>query len=197
VTSSGSDDADLVDAECAFNRLYDEHSRALHAYFLGRTGDAEAALDLLQEAFLRAWRTIQTLQSLPPNRWRYWLFAVARNLVTDHYRRRAAQTTVDAVLGDQMRDAARVGAPPDHTAARLEQAETMACLDRAIRGLPDDLRTALLLQVLGEMSSAQIGEMVGVPAGTVRYRIAVARRQLADAVRLLEEPASEEDGSVR
>lgn len=186
-----------ADAEGVFNRLYDEHSRTLHAYFLGRTGDAEAALDLLQDAFLRVWRTVQTVQSLPPDRRRYWLFATARNLVADYYRRRAAQTAVDAVLVGQRRGTDQAGPSPDQPGARLEQAETMACLDRAVRGLPDDLRTALLLQVLGEMSSAQIGELVDVPAGTVRYRIALARRQLVQAMRLLDEPASEEDASRR
>lgn len=59
---------------------------ALHVYFLGRTSNPEAALDLLQEAFLRAWRNAPTLRALSPERQRYWLSAVARNLVVDRHR---------------------------------------------------------------------------------------------------------------
>jgi RNA polymerase sigma-70 factor, ECF subfamily len=50
--------------------------------------------------------------------------------------------------------------------------------------LPEDLRTALLLQVMGRLSSSQIGEALEVPAGTVRYRIAMARKRLAELLRL-------------
>ena len=50
--------------------------------------------------------------------------------------------------------------------------------------LPEDLRTALLLQVMGRLSSSQIGEALEVPAGTVRYRIAMARKRLAEQLRL-------------
>src|SRR5919201_4834341 len=79
------------DPSALFTRLYDEHRRGVHAYVFGRTGDPEMALDLLQETFLRVWRHLPTVQGLAPERQRYWIFAVARNLVTDFYRSRAAQ----------------------------------------------------------------------------------------------------------
>jgi RNA polymerase sigma-70 factor (ECF subfamily) len=53
--------------------------------------------------------------------------------------------------------------------------------------LPEDLRTALVLQVMGRLSSTQIGEALGVPAGTVRYRIAMARKRMVELQRLDEE----------
>src|SRR4051794_9323569 len=81
-----------------FDELYDAHRATLHAYFLGRTGDAELALDLLQEVFLRAWRSIQTLEALPAERRHYWLFAIARNLVVDVYRKRGAADAANARL---------------------------------------------------------------------------------------------------
>ena len=64
-----------------FDSIYDANHRALHAYFLGRTSDPEAALDLSQEAFLRVWRNVFKLRELTPQRQRYWLYAVAKNLV--------------------------------------------------------------------------------------------------------------------
>lgn len=166
------------DPQRRFDELYAEHHATLHAYFLGRTGDPELALDLLQELFLRAWRSIQTLDALPPERHVYWLYSVGRNLVVDSYRRRA---TADAAQ-DRLRQAPVEHAPtPETDALRHEQT---AELDAAIRRLPDDLREVLVLQVVGERNSTEIGEIVGRPAGTVRYQLAQARRILASELRL-------------
>src|SRR3954462_9559592 len=78
--------------EADFDVIYEEHQQSLHAFLLGRTGDPELALDLLQEAFTRAWRNLDTLLGLPSARQRAWLFAIGRNLVIDQYRSRATRT---------------------------------------------------------------------------------------------------------
>src|SRR5437763_8254538 len=91
--------------EAPFDALYEEHRQTLHAYFLGRTSDPELALDLLQEAFIRAWRNLEMLLALEPRRQRAWLFAIARNLVIDQYRGRAARTAAhDALAATVDRD---------------------------------------------------------------------------------------------
>ncbi len=172
---------DQLPPEALFERVYGEHNRALHAYFLGRTGDPEAALDLLQETCLRVWRRIEALRPVAPQERRYWLFAVARNVLTDHYRKRASGAAIEKALA---REWERLAPPPNEPAARLEEDERLRLLDRAIARLPEELRTSLLLQVLGEMTSAQIGQVLGKPAGTVRYQIALARRRLADEMGL-------------
>ena len=66
--------------EALFDGLYEAHRQSLHAYLLGRTSDAELALDLLQEAFVRAWRNLDAVTVLPEHRQRAWLFATGRNL---------------------------------------------------------------------------------------------------------------------
>ncbi len=169
--------------ESLFERLYAEHRQTLHAYFLGRTSDPELALDLLQEAFARAWRSVDTLRPLTPDRQRAWLFTVARNLVIDQYRGRATRAAVhDALIaaaeqGEQAAPAADVA---------IERDQELQLLDQAIGRLPEDLRTVLVLQVLGERTSAEIGELLDRPAGTVRYQLSRARRRLAEELRLLE-----------
>ena len=90
--------ADVPSGKPFFDRLYEQHRRALHAYFFGRTGDREAAEDLLQETFVRVWDNLRILQELEPHRCRYWLFAVVRNLLTDHYRTHAAQLVAEQEL---------------------------------------------------------------------------------------------------
>jgi len=160
-----------------FDDLYDAHQRTLHAFFLGRTSDRELALDLLQELFLRVWRSIQVLQALPAERRHYWLYSVARNLVVDTYRSRGAgQAAVERL---QRLTPPSVAEPPE---ASVIDDEQRARVDAAVATLPDDLRVVLVLQVLGERTSAEIGEILGRPPGTVRYQLAQARRRLASVL---------------
>lgn len=160
-------------AERDFDRLYAENQRAMHAYLLGRTGDREAARDLLQEVFLRAWRRVDAWSELPAERRRAWLFTVARNMVIDTYRgRRGVEIDLE--------DAGTVAAPAsEEPEARAERGERLTRLDLAIRRLPERLRVVLSLHVVGGLTSAQVGELLDEPAGTIRYRLNQARRQLA------------------
>lgn len=91
--------ADDSDPVACFDSIYEANSRALHAYFLGRTSDPEAALDLSQEAFLRTWRNVSKLRVLSPERRRYWLYAVAKNLVADNHRGLSRTTIAASRLG--------------------------------------------------------------------------------------------------
>jgi RNA polymerase sigma-70 factor (ECF subfamily) len=158
-----------------FDELYAAHQRTLHAFFLGRTADRELALDLFQETFLRAWRSVQMLAALPAERRHYWLYSVARNLVVDAYRHRGAGQAAQERL--QRLTLSAEEPPPEADVVGREQ---LAELDAAIRRLPDELRVVLVLQVVGERTSAEIGEIVGRPAGTVRYQLAQARTRLAE-----------------
>jgi RNA polymerase sigma-70 factor (ECF subfamily) len=166
---------DGTDAARDFDRLYEEHQRTIHAYLLGRTGDREAARDLLQEVFLRAWRHQATWRALPPERQRAWVFTVARNLVIDEHRGRTGLAPLE--------DVAEPAAPAaEEPAARAERAERLTILEQAIRALPERLRVVLSLHVVGGLTSAQVGELLGEPPGTVRYHLSIARRQLATAL---------------
>ena len=167
-----------------FDALYATHHATLHAYFLGKTSDAELALDLLQDAFVRAWRNLATLEGLPPERQRMWLFAVARNLVVDQYRWQATRRSTDAALAQ-----AAAGAQTSSPAADADllTRERLQALDRAIHQLPEDLRVVLVLQAVGERNSTEIGELLGRPPGTVRYQLAEARRRLARQLQLDQE----------
>ena len=165
----------------SFDGLYTAHHQALHAFFLGKTSDAELSLDLLQDTFVRVWRNIETLDGLPPERQRAWLFAVARNLVIDQYRAAATRRSTAEVLARDALADERVAPAPDADVLRREQLEA---LDTAIRLLPEDLRVVLVLQTVGERNSTEIGELLGRPPGTVRYQLAEARRRLARELRL-------------
>jgi RNA polymerase sigma-70 factor (ECF subfamily) len=180
---AGEPTEDRSDRLRLFDRLYATHASALHDYLLGRTSDAEVARDLLQETCVRLWRSIAEVRDLGPDRQRAWLFTVARNLVVDLYRSRASAEAATAALG-QRALAAGAGVVAAAEADALARAD-LDLLDAAIARLPQELRTVLVLQVLGDRTSAEIGELLGRPAGTVRYQIAQARRRLAAELGLL------------
>jgi len=161
----------------AFDALYDRHLQPVHAYLLARTRDREVAQDLAQETFLRAWRNIAEVGPLETGRQRAWLVAVARNLVIDRSRRVRSERAATERVG-------RLAAPDDgpDPAGQAELAGDVAAVDRVISALPEDQRVLLSLQVMGGLTSAEIGEMLGEPAGTVRYRLNQVRTRLRAAL---------------
>lgn len=169
--------------EALFDGLYEAHRHSLHAYLLGRTGDAELALDLLQEAFVRAWRNLDAVTALPEPRQRAWLYATSRNLVIDQYRARATRTAAQDVLVAEIESDGQISESAEQTVERVRELDLV---EAAMQRLPDELRTVLVLQVLGEHTSAEIGELLGRPAGTVRYQLSRARKLLAEQIQLLE-----------
>lgn len=169
--------------EALFDALYEAHQQSLHAFLIGRTSDPELTLDLLQETFTRAWRNLDLLHGLPPARQRAWLFATGRNLVIDQYRSRATRTAAQ----DALEAATRLDAPVSESAERTAEREgELRLVEAALVRLPEDLRTVLVLQVLGEQTSAEIGELLGRPAGTIRYQLSRARARLAEEIERLE-----------
>jgi RNA polymerase sigma-70 factor, ECF subfamily len=169
------------DDAAVFTRIFDQHRHAVHAYFLGRVADPELAADLLQETFLRAWRRLSEIGPLPDGQQRAWLFTVARNLAIDSYRSGAARQAAEAALRqDATTRETTVAGPHEHA----ELGERVARLEAAIRQLPEEQRVILSMATAGGLTSQQIGEALEVPAGTVRYRLSQARKQLAAALDL-------------
>lgn len=160
-----------------FDEIYERHRVAVHAYFLGRLGNRESAADLLQETFVRVWRRLRELSDLPAERQRAWIFTVAKNLAVDTYRTRATREATTAAL--ERDGAAVVSARPDDPALVAEYADRRTQLEEAVERLPEPQRLVLALHVAGNLSSAEIGEQLGEPAGTIRYRLSQARQRLA------------------
>lgn len=159
-----------------FDVLYREHHRVLYAYLMGQIAHSDTAADLLQETFVRVWQHIGEVRLVPREQRRFWLFTLARNLVYDHRRRCAVRRHLEVALPEEASLPADSRFDP---VSAFEVKETETAIDVAIRHLPLDLRTALTLSLLGEMTSREIGMALGIPSGTVRYRISQARRRLA------------------
>lgn len=153
------------------------HLDAAHNLARYMSRDAGAAEDIVQEAFLRAFRGFADFRGGSP---RAWLLAIVRNCHAD-WRRERGQTarrlpadTTDAGLAlDEVPDSADT---PE--AALLRQAEA-AQVRLVLDALPVEFREVLVLRELEDCTYREIAEVASVPIGTVMSRLARARRMFA------------------
>jgi RNA polymerase sigma-70 factor (ECF subfamily) len=169
------------------------------AYNLARylLRDPVAAQDVVQDAFVRAFRAFDGYRGGDP---KAWLFAIVRNCCHSWARTTAADpmpldgseigdgddlgtTTIDAHLVD----------PGDTPEAALLRQDEIAAMRMLVEHLPSAYREALVLREMEELSYQQIATVTGVPIGTVMSRLARARLLLAAAWRRRSE-AYEEAG---
>jgi RNA polymerase sigma-70 factor (ECF subfamily) len=171
-----------------FCQLAMPHMGALYRTAVRMGSTPAEAEDLVQETYLEGFRCYGSLRD--PERCRPWLFRILHNLCSERWARERART------GASRSDGA--GGLPDDGSRDLERelgdsgySEEM---EAALKDLPEDFRTALLLVTVEEMSYAEVAEVMGCPIGTVRSRVARARALLATALATAraEQPAAAE-----
>lgn len=140
-------------------------------YLAGPT-DAE---DLTQETFVRALGSAHRFTARSHGR--TWLLAIARRVAADHFRAAAARPKI-ATDQDWQAAAER------NSASHLPGVDDTVSINLAVRTLTNDRRDAFVLtQVLG-LGYAEAAEVCGCPVGTIRSRVARARRDLVDVLGL-------------
>ncbi|HEX2130183.1 MAG TPA: sigma-70 family RNA polymerase sigma factor [Actinophytocola sp.] len=146
-------------------------------YLVGRA-DAE---DLTQDTFVRALGSAHRFTARSQGR--TWLLAIARRVAADHFRAAAARPRI-AGDRDWQVAAERAGAP------NLPGVDDTVSIGLAVRALPDDRRDAFVLtQVLG-LGYAAAAEVCDCPVGTIRSRVARARRDLVEVLGLSPRPSA-------
>jgi len=163
------------DAE-AFGDLVDRHRGAVHRAALAALGGGTEADDVAQEAFLLAHRRLATFRG--ESSFRTWLVRIAWRRALN--RRRVAWLR-RFVSADALRETGWEPADPGNSAeAGLLDRELLEQVRRLISALPSGLRDPLLLQATGDHTVEEIGVTLGIPAGTVKYRVFEARRRLRE-----------------
>ena len=164
--------------ERAFEVLYYRHHRPLLGFCRHMVGSPEEAEDALQQTFLRAHRAL--LERGPPEDLRPWLFTIARNRCRTLLAARRAEAEVDEHV------ASTVGLA-EEVQARADLRAVVADVGR----LPDDQRAALVLAELGDLSHAQIGDVIGVRGEKVKALVHQARTTLIAERDAREQPCEE------
>jgi len=157
-------------------RLYDRHARALHGY-LARRLDPATADDLVGETFLLAW---QHRDRYDPTRAgaKAWLYGIATNLVRQHARSEVRGLRAHARHGGR---AAQRDDTDDIDAIAVSRVDAQARVGRLAGALADlrpEDRDVLLLVAWGGLQPAEVAQALGLPPGTVRHRLHLARTAL-------------------
>ena len=191
-TGSGQSAADVTDLDLvrlaqagdldAFGELVERNRRAVFRAALAAVGSATEADDVTQEAFVTAWRKLAGFRG--ESQFRTWLLSITWRKAIDRRKSvsrwlKLAATPSRDETGDEMFDVIeRVPSRERGADAVLEAGELQTQVRMLIGTLPRKLRDALLLAGSGEHTYDEISRMLDTPVGTVKWRVAEARRVL-------------------
>jgi RNA polymerase sigma-70 factor (ECF subfamily) len=134
--------------------------------------DAE---DMTQETFVRAFRALPRFEIREGTSFEAWLYRVAVNACRSRMRRRWYQVLPWPDPAPQM-----AGEPEEQPERRVIRGEERDQMLTAIDNLGDKHRLVIILRYYGGLSNEEIAQALGIPCGTVRSRLHVARRRLRD-----------------
>lgn len=158
----------------AFNRLVLHYQDQVFTAAYRIMGDPDSAADAAQDAFITAYRRLETYRG---GSFRAWLLRIATNTCYDELRRRKRRpaTSFEELSGAETDD----GPPlPDHSETpeeAVQQNELNAALQSCIQALSDDQRMALVMSDVQGFSYQEIADTMEVQIGTVKSRLSRAR----------------------
>ena len=164
--------------DTAFEALLLKYQQRVYNLCLRMTGNEEDAFDLSQEAFLKAWRGLETFQF--ESAFSTWLYRLTSNACLDFLRAQKRRPTVSLTAEDDDGDRVQLDIPdpaPDPEQAALA-AEDRELLKAALDAIDDEAREIITLRVIDDLSYEQIAEVLGVKEGTVKSRLSRAREKL-------------------
>ena len=169
---TSSEAANERDAE--FGALVRETQRLVFQIAYSVLADAAEAEEVAQDTFIRAYRDIGSLRD--PGKFRFWVSRIAFRLALNRRRARGRRLA---------RDAAWYAANPDAVIDGARHGDDRVFLDRVrteIDRLPEKLRVVLLLFAIDGMDACEVAAVLGIPVGTVRSRLHLARKHLVEVI---------------
>jgi RNA polymerase sigma-70 factor (ECF subfamily) len=176
----------------AFGLLVTRYHRMILVLACQKTGRNQDAEDIVQEAFVRAYRSLDSLRE--PDKFGSWLYQITFKLCIDHLRRRGRTEeplSLEALRAEQRFEPA--AAAEEDGLLRREEFQGVA---EAIATLPDKYRLVLTLRYLKRLSYREIADHLGEPDGTVANRLHRAVKILRERLRERARPESGEAGAA-
>lgn len=162
----------------AFSVLVRRYQDRIYSAVLNYVSDPDDAVDIAQEAFVKAYSKLRTFDS--ESAFYTWLYRIAINTAIDHLRKRKSRPA-DSLDDDKY---AQVGfeptskdpsSDPEKVLVRSEQARV---LRKAISSLSEKLRSVIVLHDVEGLSQEEVADILQVPVGTVKSRVSRARAEL-------------------
>ncbi len=158
----------------AFEQLMTAQESRMYAVALRMCGNREDAQDCLQEAMLRVYRAISGFKG--QSSFSTWVYRITMNSCLDELRRRKSRmaTSLDALLETGFAPSDESDTP-EQNSLRSEQRRV---LEKAIAGLPEDMRAAIVLRDIQGCSYDEIAQTLDANVGTIKSRISRGREKL-------------------
>jgi RNA polymerase sigma-70 factor (ECF subfamily) len=164
----------------SFNQLILRWERPIYALAYRTIGREEDARDIVQDTFLRAYRALPGFKGQA--KFSSWLYRIALNLCRDWARKQRRTPTVAAPEGVELADLASEQGPVESIEDLVARREMGRAVAQAMKQLPDEQRTAIILKEYHGLTFQEIADLQGCPLSTVKTRLyqglSVLRRAL-------------------
>jgi RNA polymerase sigma-70 factor (ECF subfamily) len=168
--------------KAAFSILYERYSTSVLSYLYRMLGNLEDVESIGQEVFFRAFRFAPTYRY--PQKFSTWLFTITRNLAINSSRRRKRSPVRN--ITELNLEGVDLSGDPYQVASRatddVEKQEEIARVLKALDGLPTDQKEVIVLGVFQDLSYAQMEEITGTKAVTLRSRMFHGLKKLAGMI---------------
>ena len=159
-----------------FQILVERYKKPVYYFALGMIGNADDALDISQEAFINAYKSLSRFDD--SRQFKSWLFAIAANLCKNALR--AAAVRRKYLGSDGVIDIGAVNAAdPEKCLITKEKKEAVW---KALSEIDEEAREIIILKHFQDMSYKEIAEVLDIPAGSVMSRLHYARLKLKNAL---------------
>lgn len=174
--------ADLVSRACrgdqeAFRLIFERYSRPVISFIYDQVSDRELAEELMQETFVRAYRSLKTLRS--ETKLSTWLFGIAKNVARESLRARIRQNQHIDLDDEQVLDLSDREPVPVN---QLLNKELNEVVQRALALLDEDKRLVFTLKVFQQCSYEEIAEITGFSIPKLKTDLHRARTEMRHRV---------------
>lgn len=170
--------------QTAYDLLFERYKKRIYHFLFRYTHNENDSEDLLQETFLRVYRSRNSYNRIA--KFSTWLYTIALNLAKTHYKKKQKMEMV-SFLNDDMHQTFEVSDMiDDHELEpdRMYQKRTLVrCIEKALQKISTDFREVLILRDIQGLSYEEISEVTGFPMGTVKSKLNRGRVQLQRLLR--------------
>ena len=162
----------------AFETLVLEYEKNVYNIALRMTGNSEDAADMTQEAFIKAYNSLQSFRG--DSKFSVWLYRIVSNVCLDFLRSKNRRPTVSLSVEDDDGEDAQLDVADESQSPELllDRKLTRDSVRRGLDSLPPDYRQILLLREIQGLSYDEIAQALSLEVGTVKSRIFRARNRL-------------------
>ncbi|GIV88621.1 MAG: RNA polymerase subunit sigma-24 [Chloroflexus sp.] len=166
----------------AFNQLVRLYETRIYNLCYRMLGDADAAADTTQDAFIAAFRNLRSFRG---GTFKAWLLRIATNACYDvlRARKRRPVVSLDREHDEEEGHRGELPDPGESLDDTMVRQELGAAIQRALAELPDDQRIVIILSDIQGLAYEEIARVTGVQLGTVKSRLSRARAKLRDILR--------------